>query len=303
MIRYNMNDVTSWSEAACPCGTHQRSITKIYGRSDNMVKLRGVNVFPEAIGAIVSQEPQSNGEYVCVLERDIERREQLTVLVEDGRSKRGESRVGNASGGHGLKRRSASSSRFRPLSEAGSIALTGSVANIEDQATDRQSRQDSRLGARHQDIMKIFDCHSHWGTKRGYIFRTEAELAQQEKIWKTKVTFFTEDEQVAYFRQNNAQGHPRSLDHEVPADRGDPGASRLCVGLAARASRRHGRPLAAIRSAPQRSKSIREFDRVLGACKGFVGLCVNGQVTRRAGKRSALGPVLSALAGSRTVRS
>ena len=46
MIRYNMNDVTSWAAGACGCGTHQRSITKIYGRSDNMVKLRGVNVFP-----------------------------------------------------------------------------------------------------------------------------------------------------------------------------------------------------------------------------------------------------------------
>jgi phenylacetate-CoA ligase len=46
------------------------------------VKLRGVNVFPEAIGAIVSQEPQSSGEYICVLERDIERQEQLKVLVE-----------------------------------------------------------------------------------------------------------------------------------------------------------------------------------------------------------------------------
>ena len=82
MIRYNMNDVTSWAEGACSCGTHQRSITKIYGRSDNMVKLRGVNVFPEAIGAIVSEEPRSNGEYVCILERDADRREELTVLVE-----------------------------------------------------------------------------------------------------------------------------------------------------------------------------------------------------------------------------
>ena len=53
--------------------------------------------------------------------------------------------------------------------------------------------------------MKIFDCHSHWGTKRGYIFRTEEQLAQQEKIWKTKATFFTEQEQVDYFRKSNAK--------------------------------------------------------------------------------------------------
>jgi len=82
MIRYNMNDVTSWGADECACGTHQRSITKIYGRSDNMVKLRGVNVFPEAIGAIVSEDARSNGEYVCVLEGNATGREDMTVMVE-----------------------------------------------------------------------------------------------------------------------------------------------------------------------------------------------------------------------------
>ena len=33
-----------------------------------MVKLRGVNVFPEAVGAIVAEDGSSNGEYVCILE-------------------------------------------------------------------------------------------------------------------------------------------------------------------------------------------------------------------------------------------
>ncbi len=82
MIRYNMNDVTAWAESECACGTHQRSITKIFGRSDNMVKLRGVNVFPEAIGAIVSEDVRSNGEYVCILEGNDIGREDMTVVVE-----------------------------------------------------------------------------------------------------------------------------------------------------------------------------------------------------------------------------
>jgi phenylacetate-CoA ligase len=82
MIRYNMNDVTSWAKGGCACGTHQRSITKIYGRSDNMVKLRGVNVFPEAIGAVVSEDARSTGEYVCILERNEAGREDITVRVE-----------------------------------------------------------------------------------------------------------------------------------------------------------------------------------------------------------------------------
>jgi phenylacetate-CoA ligase len=82
MIRYNMNDVTSWASSACACGTQQRSISKIFGRSDNMVKLRGVNVFPEAIGGIVSANPRCNGEYVCVLEGAPGGREDMTVMVE-----------------------------------------------------------------------------------------------------------------------------------------------------------------------------------------------------------------------------
>jgi phenylacetate-CoA ligase len=82
MIRYNMNDVTSWSSAACRCGTHQRSITKLYGRSDNMVKLRGVNIFPEAIGAVVSEEPRCTGEYVCILQGTAGAREDMTVMAE-----------------------------------------------------------------------------------------------------------------------------------------------------------------------------------------------------------------------------
>jgi len=29
--------------------------------------------------------------------------------------------------------------------------------------------------------MKLIDMHSHWGTERGYVLRTAAELAQQKK--------------------------------------------------------------------------------------------------------------------------
>jgi hypothetical protein len=42
----------------------------IAGRSDTMVKLRGVNVFPEAIGALVVEDGRGNGEFLCVVERE-----------------------------------------------------------------------------------------------------------------------------------------------------------------------------------------------------------------------------------------
>lgn len=53
--------------------------------------------------------------------------------------------------------------------------------------------------------MRLFDCHSHWSTRKGYVFQTEEELRNQERIWATKASFQTEDEMVATFRKNNVR--------------------------------------------------------------------------------------------------
>ncbi len=84
VVRYNMNDISAFVDGGdCPCGGTQRRISKIYGRSDNMVKLRGVNLFPEAIGALVSEHPRCNGEYVCIVEATGPGgSEEMTVMVE-----------------------------------------------------------------------------------------------------------------------------------------------------------------------------------------------------------------------------
>lgn len=84
MVRFNTNDISALAPGgSCPCGCTHRSILKIYGRHDNMVKLRGVNIFPEAIGALVAENANSNGEYVCVVETaQPVGREEMTVFVE-----------------------------------------------------------------------------------------------------------------------------------------------------------------------------------------------------------------------------
>jgi phenylacetate-CoA ligase len=47
------------------------------------VKLRGANVFPEAVGVTVAEDARSNGEYFCVVERvGEEQRDEMTVMVE-----------------------------------------------------------------------------------------------------------------------------------------------------------------------------------------------------------------------------
>jgi phenylacetate-CoA ligase len=83
MIRFNTNDVSAWVPGTCACGSTHPRIGGIYGRADNMVKLRGTNVFPEAVGALVSENRATNGEYCCVVERvDDDGRDEMTVHVE-----------------------------------------------------------------------------------------------------------------------------------------------------------------------------------------------------------------------------
>ncbi|MCD6074018.1 MAG: AMP-binding enzyme family protein [Rhodospirillales bacterium] len=83
VIRYNTNDVSAIIPVACACGGTPVRMDRMFGRSDNMVKVRGVNVFPEAIGAVIGHEKKSNGEFICVVDLvGSDRREELTVMVE-----------------------------------------------------------------------------------------------------------------------------------------------------------------------------------------------------------------------------
>ncbi|MBI2288862.1 MAG: phenylacetate--CoA ligase family protein [Betaproteobacteria bacterium] len=83
LVRFNSNDLSAFAPGDCPCGSTHRRIERIYGRSDNMVKLRGTNLFPEAIGGIVGENRAANGEYVCIVERAAATgREEMTVWVE-----------------------------------------------------------------------------------------------------------------------------------------------------------------------------------------------------------------------------
>ena len=82
-IRFNVNDISAYATDTCACGSSMRRLQCIFGRADNMVKLRGVNVFPEAVGAVVVEDARSNGEYFCVVDRVGEAgTDEMTVMVE-----------------------------------------------------------------------------------------------------------------------------------------------------------------------------------------------------------------------------
>jgi phenylacetate-CoA ligase len=52
------------------------------GRSDNMVKIKGINVFPQAIGTILRDEPDFAGDYVCILSKTAWGEDKLRVCIE-----------------------------------------------------------------------------------------------------------------------------------------------------------------------------------------------------------------------------
>jgi predicted TIM-barrel fold metal-dependent hydrolase len=53
--------------------------------------------------------------------------------------------------------------------------------------------------------MKLFDLHSHWGTRRGYVLRSEQAIAQQRHTWNSDAKYATEEEMAATFRKHDVR--------------------------------------------------------------------------------------------------
>jgi phenylacetate-CoA ligase len=81
-IRFNTHDVTEELTGANATGMVFRRISGFKGRSDNMVKLRGINIFPHAIGALIENRADLTGEYVCRVSRNGSGRDEMLVVVE-----------------------------------------------------------------------------------------------------------------------------------------------------------------------------------------------------------------------------
>ena len=81
-IRFNTHDITHELTGANQTGMVFKRIAGFKGRSDNMVKLRGINVFPHAIGALIENRTDLTGEFVCHLTRDAAGRDDMRVTLE-----------------------------------------------------------------------------------------------------------------------------------------------------------------------------------------------------------------------------
>ncbi len=80
-FRYNIMDLsTLYPRQQCSCGSWLRKMAPFAGRADNMVKLRGVNVWPEAVGAITLEVAGAEADWFVRAVRH-ENRDALIVSV------------------------------------------------------------------------------------------------------------------------------------------------------------------------------------------------------------------------------
>ncbi len=81
MLRYRTKDITRLITDKCKCGRTTTRMDKIQGRSDDMLIIRGVNVFPSQIEGVLMSIPEIGSNYEIVVER-IGHLDKLTINVE-----------------------------------------------------------------------------------------------------------------------------------------------------------------------------------------------------------------------------
>lgn len=82
LLRYRTRDRTRLFRDPCVCGRTTVRMEKIQGRTDDMLIIRGVNVFPSQIEAALLRAGETEPQYQIVVDRGARRTDELTVLVE-----------------------------------------------------------------------------------------------------------------------------------------------------------------------------------------------------------------------------
>jgi phenylacetate-CoA ligase len=81
ILRYRTKDLTRIIPGPCPCGRTHRRIERIKGRTDDMMIIKGVNIFPIQIEKSLMEIPGVGNNFIIILDR-VDYNEQMTVKVE-----------------------------------------------------------------------------------------------------------------------------------------------------------------------------------------------------------------------------
>jgi phenylacetate-CoA ligase len=69
VLRYRTRDITQLKREKCGCGRTLLKMKKVYGRSDDMLIISGVNVFPSQIESILLEMPEVEPQYVLIIRK------------------------------------------------------------------------------------------------------------------------------------------------------------------------------------------------------------------------------------------
>ena len=83
LLRYKTGDVTLLMEDGCLC-RRGKKIARITGRSDDMLVIRGINVFPSQIEHVLLKIPEVGNQFMVYIDR-INHLDEMTVEVEINR--------------------------------------------------------------------------------------------------------------------------------------------------------------------------------------------------------------------------
>ena len=83
VLRYRTRDLTALHTGKCSCGRTQARIERLHGRSDDMLIIRGVNVFPSQIESALLEVEGTQPHYRILVDRE-RGQDTLTVEVEVG---------------------------------------------------------------------------------------------------------------------------------------------------------------------------------------------------------------------------
>ena len=83
LLRYRTRDLSVVNPEPCACGRTHRRIARIKGRTDDMLIINGVNVFPSQIEEVIMKMPEIGTNYIIVVEKS-GALDKLTVKTEVG---------------------------------------------------------------------------------------------------------------------------------------------------------------------------------------------------------------------------
>ncbi len=82
VIRFRTRDRTMLNTDTCACGRTMARMKRITGRTDDMLIIRGVNIFPSQIESVILTVPDLQPQYVIVIDRGKSHLDDLEILVE-----------------------------------------------------------------------------------------------------------------------------------------------------------------------------------------------------------------------------